>query len=71
MIEARLHIPLAPGSDRNNTIENVLNVLAEANAAWISEHPDAPCCPACAGIRYYDPPVRQCQNFWSIPDVLR
>ena len=71
MIEARFHIPLGPGDNRIATLENMLNSLAEANAAYFADHPEAPCCLASAGVTYYDPPVGRCQNFWSAPDVLR
>lgn len=71
MIEVRLHLPLDPGPDRLAALENTLNVLAEANAVWFGQNPNAPCCPACAGVRYYDPPVGKCQNFWGAPGMLR
>lgn len=71
MITARMHLPVGPGEDRVVALEQLLNTLAECNAAWFSENPDAPSCLACEGVRYHNPPVGKCQNFWNAPQVLR
>lgn len=71
-MEARIHLPTPPGPDRATFIAELLETLTEANAVWFGEHPDAPCCPACAGVRYRLPPRGlACQNFWAAPDVLQ
>lgn len=71
MIVSRIHIPLGPGQNRVAVLEQLLNTQAEANAVWFSEHPGAPDCLGCVGVRYYNPPVGKCQNFWSAPQVLK